>query len=210
MAGAIPEVVVLRLPEYLRALAQMEREGVYLVSSQELGKKLQVTPAQIRKDLSYFGRFGKQGKGYDVKRLVGELRRILGLDREWALAVVGVGNLGRAILRYGGFAREGFKIVAAFDTSQRVIGKKIGPVVVQDAADMAAVVRSRGVDIGIVAVPAAAAQEVIDRLVQAGVRAILNYAPVSPRVPPSVYIRHVGPVAAMESMTFYLKDSKGQ
>lgn len=209
MRVAIPEVVVLRLPEYLRALEQIAGEGVYLVSSQELGEKLQVTPAQIRKDLSYFGHFGKQGKGYDVKRLTGELRRILGLDREWRLAVVGVGNLGRALLRYGGFAQQGFKIVAAFDASPKVVGKKVGTVVIQDVAELPKVVRAQGVDIGVVAVPATAAQEAVDRLVQAGVRAILNYAPATLRVPPSVYIRHVGPVAALESMTFYLKDVRG-
>ncbi|MBI2917586.1 MAG: redox-sensing transcriptional repressor Rex [Chloroflexi bacterium] len=209
MRLAIPEVVVLRLPEYLRALEQLAGEGVYLVSSQELGEKLQVTPAQIRKDLSYFGHFGKQGKGYDVKRLIGELRRILGLDRDWRLAVVGVGNLGRALLRYGGFSQQGFKIVAAFDTNPKVTGKKVGPVVVQDVAEMPKVVKSEGVHIGVVSVPASAAQEAVDRLVQAGVRAILNYAPATLRVPPSVYIRHVGPVSALESMTFYLKDVKG-
>lgn len=206
MRMAIPEVVVLRLPEYLRALEQLANEGVYLVSSQELGERLQVTPAQIRKDLSYFGHFGKQGKGYDIKRLTGELRRILGLDREWKLAVVGIGNLGRALLRYGGFAQQGFKVVAAFDNSPRVIGRKIGPVVVQDVSELPNAIRAQGVDIAVVAVPAAAAQEAVDRLVQAGVRAILNYAPGTLRVPPSVYIRHVGPVSALESMTFYLKD----
>src|SRR3989304_976772 len=126
MPVEIPEVVINRLPVYARALRNLEREGRAVVSSQELGSQLGVTPAQIRKDLSYFGRFGKQGRGYNVRRLTEELRQILGLDRQWSLVLVGVGNLGRAILSYGGFAPEGFQVAAAFDANDGTVGSKIG------------------------------------------------------------------------------------
>ena len=127
----IPDVVIDRLPVYARALAALERNGREVVSSQELGTQLGVTPAQIRKDLSYFGRFGKQGRGYNVRRLLEELRQILGLDREWTMVVVGVGQLGRAVLSYGGFAPQGFRIVEAFDADPRVVGQHIDDLVVK-------------------------------------------------------------------------------
>jgi redox-sensing transcriptional repressor len=173
-----------------------------------LGQQLGVTPAQIRKDLSYFGRFGKQGRGYNVPRLSEQLREILGLVRQWNLVVVGVGNLGRAILSYAGFAPEGFGVVAAFDARPDTIGRKIGGVVVRDVAELKDFLRHGSVDIGIVAVPASAAQEVIDALVQGGVRAILNYAPVAAQVPPETHVRDIDPVLQLQAMTFYLKNQK--
>src|SRR5581483_7998298 len=175
----IPDVVIDRLPVYARALAALERNGREVVSSQELGAQLGVTPAQIRKDLSYFGRFGKQGRGYNVRRLLEELRQILGLERQWDLALVGVGRLGRAILSYGGFYPQGFHIVEAFDSDPKSVGRKIGSLTIKDVLFLDQSLRERRVDIGIVAVPAEAAQEVIDTLVQTGVKAILNYAPIA-------------------------------
>jgi redox-sensing transcriptional repressor len=201
----IPDVVIDRLPVYARALALLERNGREVVSSQELGAQLGVTPAQIRKDLSYFGRFGKQGRGYSVKRLLEELQQILGLDREWTMVLVGVGQLGRAILSYGGFAPQGFRIVGAFDADSSIVGEQINDLRVQPAADLEGVLRGRPVDIGIVATPAAQAQSVIDRLVSCGVKAILNYAPVATRVPSHVHIKDIDPVLSLQSMTFYLK-----
>src|SRR5579884_3571309 len=130
----IPEVVVERLPVYARALQDLLSQGREVVSSQELGVQLGVTPAQIRKDLSYFGRFGKQGRGYNVPKLLEELRQILGLEREWNLALVGVGRLGRAILSYGGFQPQGFHIVEAFDSDPKTVGRKIGPLVIKDVS----------------------------------------------------------------------------
>jgi redox-sensing transcriptional repressor len=162
---------------------------------------LGVTPAQIRKDLSYFGRFGKQGRGYNVHRLLSELRQILGLEQQWTLALVGVGNLGRAILTYGGFAPEGFYIVEAFDASPEIVGQRVGQVAVRD-------VKESPVDIGIVAVPATAAQGVIDTLVSCGTKAILNYAPIAARVHRDIRMRYIDPVLALQSMTFYLKSEK--
>ncbi|MBI5288310.1 MAG: redox-sensing transcriptional repressor Rex [Chloroflexi bacterium] len=201
----IPDVVIDRLPVYARALASLDRQGRDVVSSQELGAQLGVTPAQIRKDLSYFGRFGKQGRGYNVKRLLEELHQILGLDRKWRMVVVGVGQLGHAVLSYGGFAPQGFDIVEAFDADASVIGKQIGDLVVKPVAAMREALAGQHIDIGIVATPAAAAQQVIDALVESGVRAILNYAPIAAHVPRHVRVKDIDPVLSLQSMTFYLK-----
>lgn len=201
----IPAVVIDRLPLYARALASLDSQGREVVSSQELGGLLNVTPAQIRKDLSYFGRFGKQGRGYNVRKLLEELRRILGLNRQWRMALVGTGRLGRAILGYEGFAPQGFKIVEAFDSDPRVVGKQMNGLLIRDTKDLEKVLKENPVDVGIVAVPAEAAQEVIDALVRCGVRAILNYAPVAAHVPRDVQIKRIDPVLALQGMTYYLK-----
>jgi redox-sensing transcriptional repressor len=205
----IPPVVIDRLPLYARALAALEAQGREVVSSQELGHLLNVTPAQIRKDLSYFGRFGKQGRGYDVAKLLDELRRILGLNRQWRMALVGVGRLGRAILGYEGFLPQGFRIVEAFDSDPSLIGQKVNGLVIRDTADLEKVLAENRVDVGIVAVPADAAQGVIDSLVRCGVKAILNYAPTAAHVPRGVQIKRIDPVLALQGMTYYLKQSAG-
>lgn len=204
----IPDVVIDRLPIYARALKLLERDGREVVISHELGAQLGVTPAQIRKDLSYFGRFGKQGRGYNVQHLSDELRQILGLDQQWTLALVGVGNLGRAILTYGGFGPEGFHIVEAFDASPEMVGQRVGQLVVRNVKEVAKVLRRSPVDIGIVAVPAPSAQGVIDTLIACGVKALLNYAPTPARVPRDIRMRRIDPVLALQSMTFYLKGRK--
>ena len=198
-------MVVERLPLYARALALLQYEGQEVVSSAELGERLRVTPAQIRKDLSYFGRFGKQGRGYNVSKLLRELRLILGLDRQWRMALIGVGELGRAILEYGGFAPQGFRIVQAFDVNPDVVGKELGSLVVKDVSELEQTLAAEPVDIGIVAVPAQAAQQVIDALVRCGVKAILNYAPIPVRKPPAVEVRPVDPVLQLQRMAYYLK-----
>jgi len=205
MSLEIPEVVINRLPVYARALSELASRGESVVSSQALGELLDVTPAQIRKDLSYFGRFGKQGRGYNVHSLLSKLREILGIDRQWRLILVGVGRLGQAIAEYGGFGPQGFEIVAAFDANPGVVGREIGGVSVKQIDEMEQFLRTTRVDIGIVAVPAADAQKVVDKLVALGVRAILNYAPITAHVPRDVTIRHIDPVLAMQSMTFYIK-----
>jgi redox-sensing transcriptional repressor len=201
----IPEVVIDRLPMYARTLALLEADGYSVVSSQELGDQLGVTPAQIRKDLSYFGRFGKQGRGYNVQNLLARLREILGLDRHWTLALVGVGRLGRAIISYGGFGPQGFEIVAAFDSDAKTVGQAVNGLTVKAVSDLERTLRQSPVDIGIVAVPAHQAQDVIDRLVNCGVKSILNYAPVAARVPADVHVRDIDPVLALQSMTYYLR-----
>ena len=200
----VPGVVVERLPQYLRALSHLAEIGLEVVSSQQLGEVLQITPAQIRKDLSYFGRFGKQGRGYGVRWLIRELRRILGLDKTWNVAVVGIGRLGRSIISYPGFAPEGFRVVCAFDSNPQVIGQVAGGLLVHDVANFREVADAEGVSIAIVAVPANAAQEVIVLLVEAEVKAILNYAPKSVVVPSGARVQHVDPVVSLQSMTYYL------
>ncbi len=194
----------MRLPLYVRVLTQLLSEGISVVSSQQLGDRLQMTPAQIRKDLSYFGRFGKQGRGYNVQFLLKELRQILGLDRTWDACLVGVGRLGRAIINYPGFAPEGFNIVAAFDSDPEKVGTNIGGLVVQPMEQIAETVKARDIAIGIVAVPASQVQSVVDSLVKSHIRGILNYAPAAPQVPPHVVIRNIDPVLSLQSMTFYL------
>ena len=164
-----------------------------------------MTPAQIRKDLSYFGRFGKQGQGSDVRFLLAELRQILGLDREWRACLVGMGRLGRAIANYTGFTPEGFRIVAAFDNDPEMVGRKVGGLLVQPMSDLTATVDQKDIIISIIAVPAAQAQSVVDQLTDTGIQAVLNYAPVVPQVPVGVVTRNIDPVLSLQAMTFYLK-----
>jgi redox-sensing transcriptional repressor len=200
----VPEVVVARLPQYVRILQDLLDEGAQVANSQQLGEKLQVTPAQIRKDLSYFGRFGKQGRGYSVRGLLAELKQILGLNIDWNVAVVGVGRLGRAILTYPGFTPDGFHLVAALDNNPNLVGQVVEGLTVRPVDDMASVVQEYNISIAIVAVPNRFAQQVIDDLVRCGVRAILNYAPVVPQVPEGVRVRNIDPVLSLQSMTYYL------
>ena len=202
-----PEVVVARLPLYVRILTRLLQEGAEVVSSQQLGEKLQVTPAQIRKDLSYFGRFGKQGRGYSVIHLLERLKLILGLNSFWNVAVVGVGRLGRAILSYPGFTPDGFHIVAAFDSNSDVVGETIAGLTVSSLEQLDEIVSSKKISIAIVAVPTEHTQGVVDRLVACGVRAVLNYAPISPQVRKGVRVRNIDPVLSLQSMTYYLTDN---
>ena len=204
--GEVPEVVISRLPQYVRILSQLLDSGDEVTNSQQLGEQLQVTPAQIRKDLSYFGRFGKQGRGYVVRDLLRELKQILGLNSEWNVAVVGVGRLGNAILNYPGFNPDGFHLVAAFDNNLANVGREVGGVSVQPMVEMAQTVADRDISIAIVAVPSAHTQTVIDQLVGCGVRAILNYAPINAQVPDGIRVRNIDPVLALQSMTYYLTE----
>ena len=207
MREPVPDVVIQRLPVYYHILSALKEVGVETVGSRELGAMLRTTPAQIRKDLSYFGKLGKQGMGYDVKQLSEELAKVLGLGRQWSLALVGTGRLGRAIVDHKGFVHENFRMVAAFDKSNRRIGKKIGGLVIQDVSELEETVRQQGIAIGIVAVPPSEAQLVIDALVRAGAKAILNYAPIVARVPKGVQLRQITPLQDLQSMTYYLKST---
>ena len=179
----IPEMTIRRLSIYTRCLLQLEEDGVKTVSSQELAERFNLNSAQVRKDLAYFGEFGVRGIGYYVAGLKAELQRILGLDREWAVVLVGFGNLGSALFHYKGFARQGFKVVAIVDENPTKIGREVERVPVIASRDMAREVRARGIQIAILAVPVEAAQAVTDELVAAGIRAVLNFAPTRLRVP---------------------------
>ena len=203
----VPQVVVERLPQYLRALNQLLEQKIAVISSQQLGEQLQVTPAQIRKDLSYFGRFGKQGRGYDISHLVSRLRSILGLDRTWKVAVVGIGRLGRAIISYPGFTPEGFQIVCAFDADPRSVGQKAGDITIEPMSRLRETLARQDVQIAIVAVPASRAQEVISELVSYGIKSILSYAPIAMPKADGVQVRSIDPVLALQSMTYYLSGS---
>ncbi len=206
----VPEIVVRRLPIYVRALAQLEAQGFKTISSQELGRYIGITAAQIRKDLSYFGEFGKQGRGYEVSHLLQEIKRILGLTRVWPMVVVGAGRLGQAIASYDGFKPRGFEVVGVFDNDPAKIGQPVGNLVIRDVSELPAVVRALDVQIGIVAVPAAEAQKVADLMVEAGIRAILNYAPTALHVPAGVRVEDIDPVVILQSMTYYLVNSESR
>jgi redox-sensing transcriptional repressor len=200
----IPDIIVGRLPLYLRALSGMAQEGKVITSSKELGSRLGISSAQIRKDLSQFGEFGKQGTGYNITFLIEQLQRILHVDRVWDVALIGSGDLGRAIAHYGGFIDRGFRIVAVYDNDPGKIGETIGRFVVRDTANMVDEIRERKIRVAMLAVPAAEAQGVADQLVQAGVQAILCYAPTSLKVPQDVRIQYIDPVLHLQRMTFYI------
>ncbi|MCX6016154.1 MAG: redox-sensing transcriptional repressor Rex [Chloroflexales bacterium] len=199
-----PDVVVRRLPLYARSLRYLLRDGINSVSSQELGERINVTAAQIRKDLSYFGEFGKQGIGYDVERLLDQIEHILGLDRAWAVALIGAGQLGEAIIRYEGFREQGIHIAAVFDASTDKVGKSVNGIVITHSDDIPQVIPQRNIAMAIIAVPADRAQQVANVLVNAKVRAILSYAPTVLQVPEGVWVRYIDPITVLHSMTFYL------
>ena len=200
----VPEVVILRLPLYVRVLTKLDEDRETVISSYQLGQLLQMTPAQIRKDLRSFGRFGKQGRGYKVLFLLEELKRLLGIDHGWKACLIGAGGLGRAILNYPGFSPEGFEIVSAFDVDEYKNGMLIGSVRVQSMKNLPIIISQHSIKIGIIAVPSSQAQNVIDHLIKHGITGILNYAPIAPIVPKTVTIRNVDPVLSLQSMTFYM------
>ncbi len=199
-----PDVVIRRLPLYARSLRALLQQGVTLVSSHELGARINVTAAQIRKDLSLFGEFGQQGRGYEVEQLLHQIERILGLTQEWRVALVGIGHLGTAIARHEEFHRQGIRIAALFDSDPHKIGASINGMPILGADQIPEVIPAQGIKLAIIAVPARHAQAVADRLIAAGVRAILNYAPIVIQVPDGVWIRDIDPVIMLHSMTYYL------
>lgn len=201
---SVPDIVVGRLPLYLRVLTRMANKGQEITSSHELGEQLDISSAQIRKDLSHFGEFGKQGTGYNIEFLITQLQRIMKLEKEWQVALVGVGDLGRALAHYGGFKHRGFHITHIFDNDPDKIGSQVGPFTVLPYVRLEEEISKAGIRVAMLAVPAQAAQEVCDTLVKAGVRAILNYAPTNVRTPPNVHVQHIDPVVHLQHMTYYL------
>jgi redox-sensing transcriptional repressor len=203
-ARKIPDIIIGRLPVYLRALQRMSDMGLKTTSSQELGEHVGISAAQIRKDISQFGEFGKQGTGYSIEYLIGQLREILKVDRIWDVIVVGAGDMGHAVVNYQGFQDRGFHIVAIFDNDKEKVGQVIGKFKVEDTESMRERVKEMGVKVAMLAVPAAAAQDVADQLMQAGVRAFLNYAPISLNVPNNVKVQYIDPSIHLQRMTYYL------
>ncbi len=201
----IPDIVIGRLPIYLRALSRMIQADKEYTSSHDLGERLGISSAQIRKDLSHFGEFGKQGTGYNVTYLYEQIRHILQVDRQWPMAVVGIGDLGRAIAHYRGFVPRGFRVVCLFDHDPDKIGDRIGDLTIQSLDMMPAEIQRQGVQVAMIAVPAEGAQMVANQLVQAGVRALLNYAPITLAVPEGVRVQYIDPVTHLQHMTYYLK-----
>lgn len=200
----IPDIVVGRLPIYLRALQRMRAENRHITSSQELGERLGISAAQIRKDLSQFGEFGKQGTGYSIDFLAEQIRQILKVDQVWDIAVVGAGDIGSAVARYQGFANRGMRVAMIFDNDPGKIGQKVGSFTVQDIGQIESAVRTAGIQVAMIATPGAQAQAVADLLISAGVKAILNYAPISLSVPENVHVQYIDPVIHLQRMTYYL------
>ncbi|MDH5759348.1 MAG: redox-sensing transcriptional repressor Rex [Gemmatimonadota bacterium] len=198
----IPKTTVRRLSHYLRTLELLEDQGEATVSSEELAHDGGTTAAQVRKDLSHFGSFGKRGMGYSVRELLGHLRQILGVDRRWRVALVGAGRIGAALTEYPNFTRRGFDFVAVFDVDPAKVGTAMGSDVVRPLEEFESVIHDQCVDIVVLAVPADAAQQVADRAVVAGVRGILNFAPKQLRVPKGVFLKDVSLAMELESLSF--------
>ena len=203
-ANKIPDIIIGRLPIYLRALQRMAEKGVQNTSSQELGERVGISAAQIRKDISQFGEFGKQGTGYRISFLIDKLREILKVDRIWDVVIVGAGDMGHALARYQGFVNRGFHVVMVFDNDQTKVGQKIGDYTIMDTSSMIEEIQEAGIQVAMLTVPAPAAQEATDMLVKAGVKAILNYAPISLTVPEGVHVQHIDPATHLQRMTYYL------
>lgn len=205
----IPEATVARLPLYLRALHGMAERGIATVSSEDLAVAAGVNSAKLRKDLSHLGSYGTRGVGYEVEYLVYQISRELGLTQDWAVAIVGVGNLGRALANYGGFVSRGFRVAALFDADPEVVGDTIAGLNVERIDELEAVIKRRGVSIVVLATPAAAAQEVCDRVVAVGVTSILNFAPVVLSVPDSVDVRKVDLSIELQILAFHEQRKAG-
>jgi redox-sensing transcriptional repressor len=207
LARRTSETTVRRLSLYRRILEEVERGGTDTVSSEELAKRAVTTAAQVRKDLSLFGSFGKRGLGYAVPQLAAELREILGLDRSWRVALVGAGRIGSALFEYAGFRRRGFEIVAVLDADPGKRGMRWGGIPVQDISELEQALKRERVDIVILAVPAEAVPDVSARVVATGVKGILNFAPMQLRVPPDVAVKEVNMVMELEALSFALSQA---
>lgn len=205
MTKQIPRIIIGRLPLYLRALNRLKKDGYSYASSRELGKLLDISAAQIRKDLSHFGELGKRGKGYEIEFLICKLNQILNTDIIWDMIVIGAGDLGSGLARYKGFANRGFRVSAIFDIDPGKIGKKIGSLVVRNIREMCDFVAENNIQIAVLAIPEEDAQHVIDDLVEVGITAILNYAPIYIKTPEGVQIEHIDPSVHLQKLSYFLK-----
>jgi len=200
---SIPEATVTRLPVYLRALVDLAEASAGTVSSDELAEAAGVNSAKVRKDLSHLGSYGTRGVGYDVAYLIHQIRRELGLTQDWAIVIAGIGNLGQALANYDGFAERGFRVAALVDADVARVGERVGDLEIRHVEDLPALVEELDVAIGVIATPANAAQVVADQLVEAGVRSVLNFAPVMITVPPGVSVRKVDLAVELQILAFY-------
>jgi len=203
-ADKIPDIIIGRLPVYLRALQRLSEKGIQTTSSQELGEIVGISAAQIRKDISQFGEFGKQGTGYSIPFLIERLKDILKIDRVWDVIIVGMGDIGHALAHYNGFANRGFVIKGLFDNDPQKVGQKVGNFEVRSMDVLAEYIKQNKIKIAMLTVPATAAQDVSEKLVKAGIKAILNYAPISLSVPKGVKVQHIDPAIHLQRMTYYL------
>lgn len=203
-AFKIPEATIVRLSVYLRFLEQADRKGIITISSGEIAEGVGVSPAQVRKDLAYFGEFGTRGVGYNVKDLLRQTLKILGLGSKWNVVVVGAGNLGTALVSYRGFRERGFNIVGLFDNDPTKVGNNVVDLEVLPFEQLSQIVKDNDVHIGIMAVPASAAQQIADQLIKLGIRAILNFAPTVINAPDYVEIRNIDLSVKLEILTFNL------
>ena len=202
----IAESTVRRLSLYLRFLEDFELQGIDTVSSEALATRGATTSAQVRKDLSFFGSFGKRGLGYSVAELAGRLRDILGLERTYRVAVIGAGNLGSALVQFRGFEKHGFHVVSLYDSDTEKIGRQCNGLAIRDQRDIEEDLANDPVDMAIVVTPASAAQDLVDRLVLAGVKALLNFAPVQLRVPDDVVVKNVSLALELEALSYGLRN----
>jgi redox-sensing transcriptional repressor len=203
-ADKIPDIIIGRLPIYLRALQRLADQGIHNTSSQELGEIIGISAAQIRKDISQFGEFGKQGTGYSIPFLIERLQSILKVNRVWDVIIVGMGDMGHALARYNGFANRGFHVTMLFDNDPKKVGQKLNDLEIYSTDIIADKVKQNKIKVAMLTVPASMAQEVTDQLVKAGVKAILNYAPIHLSVPKDVHVQHIDPASHLQRMTFYL------
>lgn len=203
-ADKIPDIIIGRLPIYLRALQRLAEKGVRNTSSQELGEMIGISAAQIRKDISQFGEFGKQGTGYSIPFLIERLQGILKVNRVWDVIIVGMGDMGHALARYNGFVNRGYQVTMLFDNDPAKIGRKVGDLEIFGMDTMVEKVKESRIKIAMLTVPASSAQEVAEQLVKAGVKAILNYAPIHLNVPRDVQVQHIDPATHLQRMTYYL------
>jgi redox-sensing transcriptional repressor len=204
----IPVTTISRLFVYLRELAELEKVNVRTISSAELGERTNLSDAQVRKDLGYFGQFGVSGSGYNIQELKAALEKILGKDKSWNVAVVGIGHLGAALVTYPGFKEHGLDIVAAFDSDPKKIGRQLGDLAVRSVEDMAKVIKDKNISIGIITVPAASAQEVAEKLVNSGVECILNFAPTALNLPENIKVKDVDLSRELETLSYFLVNKK--
>jgi len=206
----VPQVTVKRLGRYLRVLERFHEDGMESISSEELAAELHVKPSQLRKDLAYFGEFGTRGMGYSIPMLTEELRKILGLHRQWAIAIVGIGNLGTALLRYKGLNEKGFRVAAIFDDDPEKVGSSRSGVQIFHIDEMPEIVKEKNIQIAIITVPAPAARHVAETIINAGVRAILNFAPISIKCPDGVTCQPVDIASELKLLSHHLSSTENQ